>query len=135
MMKSEFEAIAGYEISFEDYNNIIEPMYLAIPGYISKSEFVKMIDKKRFALRPISAIVKEMKKTAEHLKDTCTHYTDYEAKEKLESLVNEYIERKGLKEVATYHITDIMKFSCYFPQKVEIYSKATYKTYEEIFLF
>ena len=29
MMKHEFEALAGYEVSFEDYNNVIEPMYMA----------------------------------------------------------------------------------------------------------
>lgn len=30
MMKHEFEKIAGYEVTNEDYNNIIEPMYMAI---------------------------------------------------------------------------------------------------------
>ena len=29
MMKHEFEALAGYEVSFEDYNRVIEPMYMA----------------------------------------------------------------------------------------------------------
>ena len=48
MMKHEFEAIAGYEVSTEDYNNIIEPMYMATN--LSKAEFVKTISKKRFAV-------------------------------------------------------------------------------------
>lgn len=48
MMKHEFEAIAGYEVSAEDYNNIIEPMYMATN--LSKQEFVKTISKKRFAI-------------------------------------------------------------------------------------
>lgn len=48
MMKHEFEALAGYEVSWEDYTNIIEPMYMAIN--VDKEEFVKMIDKKRFAV-------------------------------------------------------------------------------------
>lgn len=47
MMHEEFERIAGYEVTNEDYNEIIEPMYMALPN-ISKYEFVKMIDKKRF---------------------------------------------------------------------------------------
>lgn len=48
MMKHEFEELAGYEVSVEDYNNIIEPMYMATN--LSKTEFVKTISKKRFAV-------------------------------------------------------------------------------------
>ena len=48
MMKHEFEALAGYEVSFEDYNRVIEPMYMATE--LSKEDFVKCIDRKRFAL-------------------------------------------------------------------------------------
>lgn len=50
MMKREFEEIAGYEVSNEDYYEIIEPMYMALN--LSKSEFVKCMDKKRFAQKP-----------------------------------------------------------------------------------
>lgn len=42
MMKHEFEALAGYEVTYEDYSKIIEPMYMAIPESISKQEFVKI---------------------------------------------------------------------------------------------
>lgn len=48
MMKYEFEELAGYEVSTEDYENIIEPMYIATN--LTKAEFVKVIDKKRFAI-------------------------------------------------------------------------------------
>ena len=48
MMKHEFEALAGYEVSWEDYNNIIEPMYMATN--LPKDEFVKTLNKKRFAV-------------------------------------------------------------------------------------
>lgn len=48
MMKHEFETLAGYEVSTEDYNNIIEPMYMATN--MTKQEFVKTISKKRFAV-------------------------------------------------------------------------------------
>lgn len=129
MMKHEFEAIAGYEVSFEDYNNIIEPMYMAIPEYITKADFVKMIDKKRFALKPISKIMKEMKQIAAQIEETCTHYTDYDAKEKLESLCREYIDRKGLKGIAGFIVNEEMKQTCYFPVSVSIYG---FKTYENI---
>lgn len=48
MMKHEFEELAGYEVSVEDYDNIIEPMYMATN--LTKQEFVKTISKKRFAI-------------------------------------------------------------------------------------
>lgn len=48
MMKHEFETLAGYEVSTEDYEKIIEPMYLATN--LTKQEFVSTINKKRFAI-------------------------------------------------------------------------------------
>lgn len=58
MMQHEFEMIAGYRVSAEDYNNYIEPMYLAIPENISKYEFVKMINRKRFEYkRPAEVVI------------------------------------------------------------------------------
>jgi len=118
MMKHEFEQIAGYEVTWEDYTNIIEPMYLAIPESISKQEFVKMIDKKRFALKPISKIEKEMKKIAKHLEETCTRYTDYEAKDKLNELAQEITDRIGAKG---FFINEMMIWACYYPVSVDIY--------------
>lgn len=50
MMKHEFEELAGYEVSNEDYDKVIEPMYMALN--MSKAEFVKCLDKKRFAKKP-----------------------------------------------------------------------------------
>ena len=49
MMKIEFEALAGYEVSVSDYDNIIEPMYMATE--LNKAEFVKVNCKERFALK------------------------------------------------------------------------------------
>lgn len=134
MMKQEFEALAGYEISTEDYNNIIEPMYMATN--MSKADFVKCIDKKRFALKPLKSIVREMKKCAESLEDTCTHYIDSETKEKLENLVREYINRKySPLTKLTFHIEDAMKWSCYYPVRVIIFHSNNFETYETIELF
>lgn len=130
MMHNEFEALAGYEVSFEDYTNIIEPMYMATN--LSKEEFVKCIDKKRFALKPIHAIEKEMKQIAKQLKETCTHFHDYEAEERLYKLMDEYMERKGLKDIAGYTIESEQIWSCYYPKKIVIYSKKDYRTFEEM---
>lgn len=93
MMWKEFEEIAGYEVSYDDYHDIIEPMYMAIPDSVSKTEFVKMINKKRFALKTKDQIIKRMREIAKYLKETCDHFTDYGAKEELEKLRSEYEKR------------------------------------------
>lgn len=131
MMKQEFEKMAGYEVSIDDYNNIIEPMYMATN--LSKEEFVKCIDLKRFALKPLKTIVREMKKLAEQVKDTCTHYTDYETRDKIEALAKEYINRK-YQGTASYGIHEEMLWTCYYPQSIEIYSRKTWQTLESITL-
>ena len=92
MMKHEFEALAGYEVTSEDYKNIIEPMYMALPD-VTKQEFVKMIDRKRFALPTKKQIVNQMKKIAKHLMETCEHYTDWKAQDELEKIAHDYAKR------------------------------------------
>lgn len=129
MMKQEFEALAGYEVSIEDYNKIIEPMYMATN--LSKEEFVKTISKKRFALKPISKIVKEMKKLAEEIKDACTHVYTYDLQEELKTLAREYVSRK-YGTYATFGFHEEMKQSCYFVKSIEIFGAKDYKTIESI---
>lgn len=129
MMQHEFEELAGYEVSTEDYNKIIEPMYMAVN--LSKVEFVKIIDKKRFALKTRKQMQTEMKQIAKHLTETFLHYTDYEAKEKLQSLAEEYAVRFFGKGYSAY-ITDQIKFSCYYPVMVEFFNSTSGKTIEVI---
>ena len=128
MMREEFEQIAGYEVTWQDYTEIIEPMYMALPEGISKQDFVKMIDKKRFALKPLNKIEKEMKKIAEHLKETCNQFTDYDAIEKLRTLAQEYTDRIGAKG---FHINEQIRWTCYYPVSVDIYGN-DYKTWRYI---
>jgi len=130
MMKHEFEALAGYEVSNKDYDEIIEPMYMAT--MLNKADFVKCIDKKRFALKPITKILKEMREIGKERKENCFHFYNREAEEKLDELVEEYIERKGYKGIAHFQIETNQIQSCYYPNEVVIYSKATYKTIEKI---
>lgn len=91
MMKYEFEKIAGYEVSDKDYDEIIEPMYMATN--LPKQDFVKCLDKKRFALKTKTQLIKEMKKIASHLHEICGHYTDYDAQDKLDDLATELTRR------------------------------------------
>lgn len=93
MMKHEFEQLAGYEVSWTDYNTIIEPMYMACPDSITKADFVSMIDKKRFALKTEKQLLREMKKLAGELAETCEHFTDFEKENRIEALCREYASR------------------------------------------
>lgn len=127
MMQHEFERIAGYEVSYEDYTKIIEPMYNATD--LDKFEFVKVIDRKRFDLGAKKRrIVKNMKRIAAHLKETFTHYTDYEAREELERLANEY---KELIKAEGFYISEIDIWTCSYPKRVEFYD-ARYYTFKRI---
>ena len=130
MMQHEFEELAGYEVSTEDYNNIIEPMYMATN--LNKKEFVKCVDKKRFALKPIKNIIKEMKEIGEERKANCYRFYSRDAEERLDELTNEYIERRGLKGIAHYIIETESKYGCSYPKELNIYSASTYKTIETI---
>lgn len=91
MMKHEFEELAGYEVSNEDYDKVIEPMYMATN--LSKQEFVKCLDRKRFALPTRNQVIREMKKVAAHLFDICGHCTDYESEQKLDDMAKAYAKR------------------------------------------
>lgn len=93
MMWKEFEELAGYEVSYEDYTNVIEPMYMALPEKYTKQDFVKMIDKKRFALKTKKQIENEMKKIAQYIFDNCGLKSYYEEEDKLNKLAREYASR------------------------------------------
>ena len=94
MMHKEFEEIAGYEVSYEDYTNIIEPMYMAVN--LSKQEFVKLLDRKQFDLnykkqQYKKQLLSEMKNTAKEMYDLCSRTDTYEQYEALRAKAIEYI--------------------------------------------
>lgn len=91
MMKHEFEQIAGYEVSFEDYTNIIEPMYTATN--LTKQEFVKVIDRKRFALPTKGEMKKQMRKIANVIFEGCGLRTYHEEENELDRIAKEYAKR------------------------------------------
>lgn len=114
MMKHEFEALAGYEVSDKDYNEIIEPMYMAIPDRFSKADFVAMIDKKRFALPTPAALLRQVRKEAAHLAEICGRCTDYESEQRMERAAKQYASRKyGL------NWSDDMEVYVYFLREYE----------------
>ena len=90
MMKYEFEAIAGYEVTDEMYTNVIEPMYMATN--MDKSEFVKTLNKKYFVkyVPNKKKLLKEIQSVAEYLYNICGHYNDFESWDKLYNLCKDY---------------------------------------------
>ena len=126
MMKLEFEKLAGYEVSDDDYNKIIEPMYMATD--LTKEEFVKVIDKKRFSLKTKEQLLIKMKRLSEQIKASCEYYTDYEAIEKLNTLAEEYKER-----ILAYGYIINSKYTlgecrgCSYPAEIDYYD-IEYKT-------
>lgn len=105
MMWEEFEKLAGYEVTYQDYSEIIEPMYMATK--LSKEEFVKCIDRKRFALPTKAQMVREMKKEAQHLFDICGSYSDFESEQKLEKIARAYAKR-------FFNVIDTVESKSYF---------------------
>lgn len=93
MMYQEFIEIAGYEVSYDDYSKIIEPMYMALPDSITKQEFVKMIDRKRFALPTKKQLVKKMRELAKVCAEMCEHRSCTEEEQELEKMAHDYAKR------------------------------------------
>ena len=130
MMKHEFETLAGYEVSEQDYHDIIEPMYMATS--LSKEDFVKCIDKKRFALETFAQIRHRMREYAQNLYDTCTHYTNYKTQEKLTETIGKYVARKYPYMDVSWQVSTRMKESCFYPTDVVIFARKDYRTLETI---
>lgn len=114
MMWKEFEEIAGYEVSYETYHNVIEPMYMAIPGSISKQQFVKMLNKKEFALPSAQSYMKIVKAEAKHLFEICGLCSDYESEARMERAAKDYAKRKFGLDWA-----NDSKVYCYFKREYE----------------
>lgn len=93
MMWKEFETLAGYEVSYEDYTNIIEPMYMSTE--LSKQDFIKCINRKRFEIIPRTekTVIREMKAEAKKLFAVWGLCRDLDAENKLEELASEYERR------------------------------------------
>lgn len=93
MLKKEFEYYAGYEVSDDDYYNVIEPMYMAVK--LDKEEFVKTLNKKRFVQPTANDLVKQMKKLAEKFAEANDNgeWVRFELENELTDLAHKYGER------------------------------------------
>lgn len=90
MKKHEFEQLAGYAVSSEDFEKVIEPMFKATT--LSERDFVKCLDKKRFALSE-KQLRNEMAIEARHLMETGDTYKDFDSWDRIDDLAREYTKR------------------------------------------
>ena len=51
MLYQEFIDLCGYDVSYEDYTSVIEPMYMVVPDSVSKKDFISMLNKKHFEVK------------------------------------------------------------------------------------
>lgn len=96
MMHEEFEKLAGYEVSNEDYNNVIEPMYMAVN--MSKQDFIKCLNRKQFDKNYKEKQIKrqlqiEMQDIANEMHELCGYTDTYEQFNALRDKALEYIEK------------------------------------------
>lgn len=117
MMWKEFEMIAGYEVTREDYKAYIEPMYMAVGDHVTKQEFVRMVNKQRFALPSPDSILRRVRKEARHLKAICGFRTDWESEERLDRAAKEYAKRKYGLDWGTD--SEAFCYFLYFPNEYE----------------
>lgn len=124
MMWEEFEKIAGYEVSYEDYTNVIEPMYNATN--LSKGEFVKTLDRKAFDLKvKKQEMIKAMKAIATERKENAERFNNYEAEDKLYSLAQKYTDT--FHHFRPYEIIRKKMFGtwgCSYPAELVIYGNS-----------
>ena len=89
MMHEEFEKLAGYEVSYEDYHNIIEPMYMATN--LSKVDFIKCLDPKRFSKQyKLAEMKKEIKKLAKIIFEGCGIRIYHDEENRMNDLAKAY---------------------------------------------
>ena len=91
MMKQEFEQLAGYEVSWETYTKVIEPMYMAVD--LNKADFVKLIDKKAVALPTRREMINRLKKLALICMDDCEHRSTLHEEQEMQRIAYQYAER------------------------------------------
>lgn len=122
MMHHEFEELAGYEVSYEDYINIIEPMYMATS--LSKQDFIACIDRKRFALKTRKELISEMRKVAKTIMENTDITGAYKEKDKLQDLCRQFAKRCGWDSFFDRVMYSCIEWKrgCSFPVQVVFYN-------------
>lgn len=123
MMKYEFEALAGYKVSDEDYNKIIEPMYMAVE--LNKQDFVKCIDRKRFEVKSKTErqYINEIKKIAQFLYENCGRKSYWEEKDQIDKLTRKMEKQFGYIVITLngYEYEEVQR-GCTYPKELVFYT-------------
>ena len=123
MMKHEFEALAGYKVTDEDYTNIIEPMYMAVK--LDKAEFVKCVDRKRFEVKVKTErqYINEIKKIAQFLYENCGYKSYWEEKEQIAKITRKMEKQFGYIVIINngYEYEEVQR-GCTYPKELIFYT-------------
>ena len=122
MNYEEFIRIAGYEVSFETYKNIIEPMYMTT-DIIDKKEFCKSFSKKLFGIKSTDKLLKEINKTVKFMKENTDRQLQINAWKEFKELCEDYRKRTYLADYYTYD-KDYHNGFWSFPTVIRIWKKS-----------
>lgn len=124
MMKYEFETLAGYKVSDKDYDEVIEPMYMATA--LSKQDFVKCIDRKRFEVKIMTErqYINKIKKIAQFLYENCGCKAYHEEKDEIERLTREMEKQFGYICITLngYEYEETQR-GCTYPKELVMYTE------------
>lgn len=124
MMKHEFEALAGYKVTVEDYDNIIEPMYMATN--LNKQDFVKCIDRKRFEVKEMTErqYINKIKKIAQFLYENCGAKAFHDEKDEIEKMTREMEKQFGYICITLngYEYEELQR-GCTYPKELVMYTE------------
>ena len=122
MNYEEFIKIAGYEVSFETYKKVIEPMYMST-DIIDKKEFCKSFSKKLFGIKSTDKLLKEINKTAKFMKENTDRELQRKAWYEFKELCEDYTKRTYLANYYTYDKDEDNGFWSY-PTVIRIWKKS-----------
>lgn len=124
MMIQEFEKLAGYEVNYNDYVNIIEPMYMAVK--LNKADFIQCLNRKRFEVKKKTErqYINEIKKIAEFLYDNCGRSSFWKEKDQIAKLTREMEKQFGyiVFTIDGYEYPEVQR-GCTYPRELVFYTQ------------
>jgi len=86
MIRQEFEELAGYRVSQETYDTVIEPMYLATS--LLKEAFVKVVDFRNYGEIAFRELLNSLRKNAVYLKSVSSEDINAPTMEKIAHIMD-----------------------------------------------
>ena len=128
MMYDEFMKIAGYKVNYDDYKNIIEPLYMAAPDNMTKTEFIACLSRKRFEVKTKTErqYINEIKKISQYLYENCGRSSFCDEKSKIEEIRRQLEKQYGYDTliIKGYEYEEIQR-GCTYPKTLILYFNGT----------